>query len=518
LDDLLPALAYHFARCSAPTAETPKAVAYASRAGDRALAQLAHDEAAGYYCQALELLKVVEGPADHDDQRLKLLISLGEAQRRAGHPAYRETLLAAAALAEKQGDGDALARAALASHRGIFSNSDRVDSELVAVLEAALRVTSCADSETRARLLANLASELTWSADDGRRSGAVSEALAMARRLGDQATLAHVLLQGYPLFVPGDATKLTDYAAELTDVGVQSDDPAVAFWAAYIRSFTALSLGDTTALDSCLVESGRMARELGQPFLRYLVTLIQSTQRRIAGRLGEAEALAQDALEVGQASGIPESYRVYAENVFWIRYDQGRLDTLADGMERAAARKHRDANAVAATAVAFCELGRSEEARSLFEQFASDDFAYPSNFNWLYVMTLMAETCSRLADVHRAAVLFDRLAPYHQFVPHNGAGTSGAVSYHLGLLATTLGRHDEADAHFDAAHATHTRMGAPTLLARTRLEWARMLLTRRATGDAERARELLGQALTTARELGLSSVERRGAALLSHLE
>ncbi|MGH9009802.1 MAG: ATP-binding protein, partial [Acidimicrobiia bacterium] len=49
LDDHLPALAHHWAQAAAPAAETDRAVTYASRAGDRALAQLAHDEAATYY-------------------------------------------------------------------------------------------------------------------------------------------------------------------------------------------------------------------------------------------------------------------------------------------------------------------------------------------------------------------------------------------------------------------------------------------------------------------------------------
>jgi hypothetical protein len=41
LDDHLPALAHHWARASAPAADTARAVDYATRAGDRALAQLA---------------------------------------------------------------------------------------------------------------------------------------------------------------------------------------------------------------------------------------------------------------------------------------------------------------------------------------------------------------------------------------------------------------------------------------------------------------------------------------------
>jgi hypothetical protein len=47
------------------------------------------------------------------------------------------------------------------------------------------------------------------------------------------------------------------------------------------------------------------------------------------------------------------------------------------------------------------------------------------------------------------------------------------------------------------------------MLAHTYLEWARMLLRRGQPGDIERARELLGQAVTTARELGLANIERR---------
>jgi hypothetical protein len=52
-------------------------------------------------------------------------------------------------------------------------------------------------------------------------------------------------------------------------------------------------------------------------------------------------------------------------------------------------------------------------------------------------------------------------------------------------------------------------------LAHTRLEWARTLFLRREPGDDERAQDLLGQALGTARELGLGEVEHRAGELLT---
>ncbi|MGH3813801.1 MAG: ATP-binding protein [Pseudonocardiaceae bacterium] len=84
LDEHLPALAHHFA-LAATAGEAATAVDYTWRAGDRALAQLAHDQAVELYTQALELFDNSELAGDAL-RRCDLLIALGEAQRRAAHP------------------------------------------------------------------------------------------------------------------------------------------------------------------------------------------------------------------------------------------------------------------------------------------------------------------------------------------------------------------------------------------------------------------------------------------------
>ena len=98
-------------------------------------------------------------------------------------------------------------------------------------------------------------------------------------------------------------------------------------------------------------------------------------------------------------------------------------------------------------------------------------------------------------------------------VAHRGGAATGAVDHYLALTETTGGRFDQADRNFAAA-ALHESLGAPIWLARTRLEWAQLLLTRRAPGDAERAGELLDQALATSRELGLGAIEHRATVML----
>jgi hypothetical protein len=54
----------------------------------------------------------------------------------------------------------------------------------------------------------------------------------------------------------------------------------------------------------------------------------------------------------------------------------------------------------------------------------------------------------------------------------------GAVARSLGVLAATIGREDEARRHFADASATHLRIGAPTWLARTESDAARLLTDR----------------------------------------
>ena len=93
-----------------------------------------------------------------------------------------ERLLEGAALAREVGADDLLIAAALANHRGPWSAAGQVDSDRVAVLEAALGAVGPADRSERARLMATLASELAFS-DDPRRFDMALESVAVARAL-----------------------------------------------------------------------------------------------------------------------------------------------------------------------------------------------------------------------------------------------------------------------------------------------------------------------------------------------
>ena len=169
----------------------------------------------------------------------------------------------------------------------------------------------------------------------------------------------------------------------------------------------------------------------------------------------------------------------------------------------------------AVLAVILCELDRPDEATEHYERVVGHLDDLPMDTQWMVTVPWCAVVCAQLGDRPRARLLFDLLSPCASEVMFGAFLAVGARAHYLALLATTLGDFDEAERRFTDAATTHERIGAPHWLARTRLEWARMLLRRDRPGDTQRAQDLLGQALTIARERSLANIERRVVQLLT---
>jgi class 3 adenylate cyclase/tetratricopeptide (TPR) repeat protein len=514
LDDHLPALAHHWARASAPAADTVRAVDYATRAGDRALAQLAHDEAVTYYRQALDLLAAADGPVD-EPRRLELLIALGEAQRRAGDPASRATLLEAAHLARVHGDADHLARAALANTRGgYWSSSGAVDDEKVAALEAALAAVGEAPTAVRARLLATLALELVFTPDRARRVRLSDESLHIARAVADAATLAHVqMARAYSINAPDTLAERLAGTAELLTLAAVLGDPLVEFMAHFLRARVTFEAGEVEN-GTCHFERARaLAAELGQPILRWMVGWATVGRLLLAGRVDDADRVTHETFELGRSSGQPDAYPMFLVPRWVIRFEQGRLGELEPELAEVCPRFPAVPGLALMLAATHCQLRRDAEARRGLEQFSTISFELPRDPTWLGFLAVAAEVARHVDDRAAAGVLYDLLRPYPGAFGVLAGVSLGCTDHYLGVLSAMTGRHVEAEEHFRGAAALHEKVRAPCCLARTRLEWAGMLVSRGEPGDAERARERLGQALATARDLGLRSVEQRAAAL-----
>ena len=128
-----------------------------------------------------------------------------------------------------------------------------------------------------------------------------------------------------------------------------------------------------------------------------------------------------------------------------------------------------------------------------------------------------AALCAWLGDRETAAELYPRLEPYAEcFAVAVECIPVGPVARFCGLLATTLGRWDEAEAHFERALDASERAASPSFGARTRVGWAEMLIARGDRGDAVRSRGHLEKAVGVAHELGMRSLSRRAEILLGN--
>jgi uncharacterized protein HemY len=133
---------------------------------------------------------------------------------------------------------------------------------------------------------------------------------------------------------------------------------------------------------------------------------------------------------------------------------------------------------------------------------------------WLYGMSELAEASALLGDTAAAAALYRLLLPWAALNAADPVeGIRGSVSRYLGILATTTKHWKQAERHFEDAAAMNEGMGARPWVAHTQHDYARMLLARDETSDRERALELIAEAVTTYRELGMKSWAKAASGL-----
>ena len=509
-------LAHHFFSATQPV-DVDKAMAYSRRAGEAALEALAPDDAVRYFSQALRLHTHIKesDPLLHTD----LLLGLGNAQRQAGVPAFRETLLDAARMAEEHGLGDRLVGAALANNRGFFTSLGAIDADKVEVIEEALRALGRDDDADRALLLATLCNELSFGPLE-RRLALAEEAKDIARRVGDAVTRVKVLntVHQTALLVPTLLDERVSDSSEAFELAAELGDPVQRFWAADISHMSALTAGDFERHAACFAEMQRLSERLRQPMLTWVTTFHEAANALLTGDPDRAESLANDALQVGTDSGQPDAFAFYGTQLLGVRQEQGRLGELTSLIAQLASDNPRITAYHAALCLAHLEAGESVEALELLHGRATNGFASVNHDTaWMDAMANYAKTAIELQAAGPAVLLMAVLEPFHDQIPFEGLLSQEPIATHLGGLAAVLGLHDRAEAYLEEAAALNSRGDMRFAEAYTNLLWGRMLRTRGGPGDAERARALLEQARSSADTRGYATVERRARAELSNL-
>jgi len=439
-------------------------------------------------------------------------LALGESRVRSGEGALaREAFREAAALAEQVGDNARLGRAAIGASRPYVQQPGVVDSELIALLERALELSSGQVTLDRVRLLSRLCGALYYSPHRARMQALSEEAAMLARELDDPEAEAHArAARRRVLWDPAHLAERLQASTEMLSCARAAGNLELQLHAHAWLVLDLLESGDRAAVEAQIAAFMAGAERLRQPLYLWQAAVWRAMLALLDGQLARAEQLAAEALAGGVPGEGVTAAQYYAIQLLAVRREQGRMGELENAARQLVGENPARPAWRAALATSLWETDRLSEAHAEFEQLASAGFEdIPMDGDWITTMTLVCEICTAVGDPRRAARLYEAMLPYADVNAVAGVGVAclGPTARVLGKLATALDRGGDATRHFERALEISERLGAPVLLAHTQLDYAAAL------GGGSRAAELIAQAAETAQRLGLSSVARQASRL-----
>lgn len=453
-------LAHHLIR-AVPLVERTRAVDAAMRAGHDAMLVHASEEAGEWFQRALSLTRA---DTVHETESIGALLALGDARLRASElPRARDAFVEAANIARRHSRSDDLARAALGLGAGLGGFEITLfDHMQIELLEEALRAVDPADSPSRARLLARLSVALSFVAEE-RRLDLSTEAVAMARRLGDQSALGYALAARCDAISgPAHSEARRDAAAEVVAIGLGLGDRRLELLGRRLLIAALLELGDMVETDVQIGMFSASAETIREPLYRWYVPLWRAMRALMKGRVDESAALCVEAEQLGaMANSTNATMLTLAQR--WVRLRvEGRLTEAAGLIDAKALEVFGDlAGTEALSALSRLQLGDVDGARTSLQELTADLHRIPLDAEWLPTMAQLAEMAIALGDRDSAAVLDRAMAPFdHRIVVEGiGAAVCGTLGAYRAPLALLLGRADQSRELAAAATATAQRMG-----------------------------------------------------------
>ncbi len=440
---------------AASTGDARRAAEMLVRAGHRALARLAYEDAAESFDRAVEALEL----AGAEDDSGHVLLARGDALLRAGEAdAARAAFTAARGLALRRDDHALLAEAAL-GFAGLGIAIVDLDVDAIARLEAALE--RLEDPALRSRVQARLAVELYYAPDRTRSEALSAEAVTTARAAADASALASALgARHVALWRPDRAEVRLAVAGDMIAAARDAADRHAELQGHNWRVADLFELGDMPAWEEETARHARMAEELRLPVFQWYTPLWAAVQAMLAGRYDDVERLSARAEEAGLRAG-DRNARLFAGMVrFCAQLERGAFEEM--DIEFVEDKIANSAVGVAyRSSYAWILAGRGETERARKELHATMALPHAFDANWLSLQAECAEASVLIEDATHAGTLYERLEPYAGRPATAGRGVSsyGAVDRLLGGLAEILGRHDDAVRHLKDAIRLNAALG-----------------------------------------------------------
>lgn len=514
-------LAYHFLRGNVPE----KAAEYALKAGDRASAVYAWEQAIGQYETAVELLERLEAnPRQQAEILERLAYAAGTSTGKDFLPPLQKALSHYEVLGDQVKAGAVhlqISRLIMGS-TGDFVTSGAYASKAVTLLE----------SEGESALLARAYVEAGQNAVHlgGPVSGAIpmiEKGLALAEQFGDVAAAAMATrLLGHALVYHageiGRGLELHDDGWEMAREGYNADDSVSA---ASVLHLSNLVVRDSRSAIRWAEESVKTADVLGSANDKVRTSLALAQASILGGDVPRALQGLEMAHDAARKSGseVGQVMNVVGVAQGQVQFHLGDWNEARTELLRWL-KAGNQTRAIHVTQAASCALGELclEEGdlaganRHLLEA-ATLSEARGERTLEIVPRALLARVASRTGEPAEARTHFGRA---REIVSNgeNWRGLAAEVCLTDGILASNEERWSEAETAFRETVNINHRYGLPYYEAQSLTEWAQMLMSRNRSGDDAEAAAHLDSALGIFQTIQASKMVEKVIALQERLE
>jgi tetratricopeptide (TPR) repeat protein len=282
-------------------------------------------------------------------------------------------------------------------------------------------------------------------------------------------------------------------------------------WEAPARYLLGVALVETGDLDAATAEFERHGA-IRSVITGWAPAVFAATLATVEGRVDEGEALIANAEALGTALGDTNDAIRFAQRVT-LELARGRYDDAMANVEQL--EQSLLGLALGWRMLVLAESGDLSGAASALEAYERDVRPAVPSVAQLWWLEAEVSVAYRTGDRELAARLRDEVAVYAGEVLGADTALFGAGEHFIGRIAFVEGRYDDAVAGAERALEFATQWDLALLATKHRVDLARALLARDADGDAERARQLLTEALDTAERCGLDGPAAEARSLLT---
>ena len=492
------------------------------RAGELAMRQLAYEDAARLYQEAVRI-----GGTEIDDRtRCVLLIEAGRAMSRFGALRDRQRVcLEAADIARRQGWVELLGEAALALEA---VGEPELDMKTRRLCQEVLGHLGPEPSALAGRLMARFAETFIYLADAEAAEQASRDAVDLADRCGDPQALATALrARQIAMAGPDGLAERERVAVRLIDLGGHGANPDIELQGLLCRFDVCLERGELARAAAQLDRARPCVEEMGAPLSRFLVANAQALVTFALGRVALARQTGDEAFRVGGWGDHPDpGFRHAALLATLARHSGVDREVLVvnrigdDGVRSAAEVPKAPFISDVASADVLVTAGRLREAADVWLSVGPPQQWRPPPHVETLATALGLEVAVALGRPDDVQSLLQRLSAHrgrHVACGLGAAAYLGPVELWLGKAARFLGQLDQAEADLAAAEQLCRDCGAAGYRIEAAYELSAALVARRHPGDVDHARELLGQISHQAATLEMRPYATRIDTLLATL-